>query len=221
MINKLSNIDMKDLYRELLCNYDQVPEILVFDELEDGCNISCHLMLNGRYIYHLKNDSSMIDTLLNQIDTPSCKTKMAFPFEYHRMEGQDIAKWIACACKISDILNIRCPQIMFSYDEDAGNFVGEGLLTFREIMDNCAYISVMSAQDPKSREYFQKLVGTRKVLKVGKSDTFHTNGNSSSMNVQPDREPVYQPEDFGNLNDHVVIVANGRYIEADKCKCYE
>lgn len=91
----------------------------------------------------------------------------------------------------------------------------------REIIDNCAYISVMSAQDPKSREFFQKLIGTRKILKTGKSDTTQTNGSSSSKSVQQAREPVYQPEDFGNLNDHVVIVANGRYIEADKCKCYE
>lgn len=91
----------------------------------------------------------------------------------------------------------------------------------REIIDNCAYISVMSAQDPKSREFFQKLIGTRKVLKVGKSDTKNTNGGSASKSVQQTREPVYQPEDFGDLNDHVVIVANGRYIEADKCRCYE
>ena len=35
----------------------------------------------------------------------------------------------------------------------------------REIIDLCAYISVFNAQDPKSREYFQKLVGRRKMLK--------------------------------------------------------
>lgn len=92
----------------------------------------------------------------------------------------------------------------------------------REIIDNCAYISVMSAQDPKSREFFQKLIGTRKVLKVGKSDTTNSkSGGSSSKSVQQARETVYQPEDFGNLNDRVVIVANGRYIEADKCYCFK
>ncbi len=91
----------------------------------------------------------------------------------------------------------------------------------REIIDNCAYISIMSAQDVKSRKYFQELIGTRKVLKVGKSDTTQTNGSSFSKSVQQDREYVYQPEDFGNLNDHVVIVANGKYIEADKCYCFK
>ena len=91
----------------------------------------------------------------------------------------------------------------------------------REIIDNCAYISVMSAQDPKSRKFFQELIGTRKVLKVGKTDSSNGVHNSTnSRSVQEAREPVYQPEDFGNLNDKVVIVADGRYIEADKCKCY-
>ena len=36
----------------------------------------------------------------------------------------------------------------------------------REIIDLCAYISVFNAQDPKSRRYFQELVGRRKTLKT-------------------------------------------------------
>jgi len=83
---------------------------------------------------------------------------------------------------------------------------------FRQVIDACAYISVMSAQDPKSREYFQKLIGTRKVLKVTDSE----NNAVSSHSVQESREPIFQPEDFGNLNDNVVIVANGKYVVAEK-----
>ncbi len=91
----------------------------------------------------------------------------------------------------------------------------------REIIDNCAYISVMSAQDPKSREFFQELIGTRKVLRIVKSGSYRAKGSGFSKSVQQAREPIYQPEDFGNLKDRVVIIANGRYIEADKCKCYK
>lgn len=83
---------------------------------------------------------------------------------------------------------------------------------FRQVIDACAYISVMSAQDPKSREYFQKLIGTRKILKVSNSE----NSNISSRSIQETREPIFQPEDFGNLNGKVVIVANGKYVVADK-----
>ena len=97
-----------------------------------------------------------------------------------------------------------------------------GEVAAREIIDNCAYISCMSAQDPKSRKFFSELVGDHKILKVGKSDSSQSGGNnSSSRNVSPIWEPVYRPVDFGNLNDKVVIVANGQYIEAEKCRCYE
>lgn len=87
----------------------------------------------------------------------------------------------------------------------------------RQIIDTCGYISIMSAQDPKSREYFQKLIGTKKVLKVSNTE----NSKISSRTIQETREPIFQPEDFGNLDDKVVIIANGKYIKADKCKSYE
>lgn len=87
----------------------------------------------------------------------------------------------------------------------------------REIIDTCAYLSIFSAQDPKSREFFQKLIGTRKVLKVSNSE----NAKDISRNIQETREPIFQPEDFGNLIDQLIIYVNGRYIKAEKIKCYE
>ena len=83
----------------------------------------------------------------------------------------------------------------------------------REIIDTCAYISIMSVQDPKSREFFRDLIGTRKVLKVSTSEGKRT--------ISEDRESIFQPEDFGNLKDKVVIYANGKYILADKTYCFK
>ena len=62
-----------------------------------------------------------------------------------------------------------------------------------------------------------------KIIKIWvNSDNSQTNGrNSYSHNVTPIWEPIYRPADFGNLNDKIVIVADGKYIEADKCRCYE
>ena len=88
---------------------------------------------------------------------------------------------------------------------------------YREIIDNCRYISIMSAQDPKSRTFFQQLIGTEKVLKVSNSQ----NNKDSSRNVTEAREYIYQPEDFSNLEEDVVIYMNGKYIQAQKTKCYE
>ena len=83
---------------------------------------------------------------------------------------------------------------------------------YRQIIDACAYISIMSAQDPKSRRYFSELVGTKKILKISNS----TNGTSKSISVQETREPILPPESFGDLQGKVAIVVNGRFILADK-----
>lgn len=90
----------------------------------------------------------------------------------------------------------------------------------REIIDNCAYISIMSAQDTRSREFFSELIGTRKVLRVSNTDSLAAQ-KSFTRSVSQEREPIYQPEDFGDLKDHIVIVDNGHYVEAEKCYCFK
>lgn len=41
------------------------------------------------------------------------------------------------------------------------------------------------------------------------------------LSIQEAREYIFQPEDFGNLNDKVIIIANGKYIMADKTYCFK
>ena len=88
----------------------------------------------------------------------------------------------------------------------------------REIIDNCSYISIMSAQDPKSRKYFQDLIGTRKTLKMTSNvsgDGFGGAG-STTRGSQEEREPIFREGDFSNLGDKVIIYALGKYILAEK-----
>ena len=91
-----------------------------------------------------------------------------------------------------------------------------GLCIFLSLI-HISYISILSAQDPKSREFFQKLIGTRKVLKISNSE----NRKDVSRSINESRESIFQPEDFGNLDEKLIIYANGRYIKAEKIKCYE
>lgn len=88
---------------------------------------------------------------------------------------------------------------------------------FREIMDQCAYITVMSAQDPYGREYFSKLIGNRKTLKVSTSKS----EKKVTRSVSESEEPVFAPEVFSNLGETSVIYANGKYIQATKTNCWE
>lgn len=103
----------------------------------------------------------------------------------------------------------------------------------REIIDLCAYISLFNAQDPKSREYFQKLVGRRKTLKRTTSISSTgstTENNTSGINVTETQEYIFEAADFGDLNlkdkksqkitHRVLVYANGKYIIAETTPCY-
>lgn len=101
----------------------------------------------------------------------------------------------------------------------------------REIMDLCAYISVFNAQDPKSREYFQKLVGRRKMLKrsTSISGTTENQSTTSGINISEVDEYIFEAADFGDLNiktkkeiiHRVLVYANGKYIIGETTPCYE
>ena len=103
----------------------------------------------------------------------------------------------------------------------------------REIIDLCAYISVFNAQDPKSREYFQKLVGRRKMLKRSTSLSSSGGGqnDTSGVNVSEVDEYIFEAADFGDLNlkdkrkkkttYRVMVYANGKYIVGETTPCYE
>lgn len=103
----------------------------------------------------------------------------------------------------------------------------------REIIDLCAYISVFNAQDPKSREYFQKLVGRRKMLKrsTSLSSSDGNKNNTSSISISEVDEYIFEAADFGDLNlinkktkkttYRVMVYANGKYILGETTPCYE
>lgn len=92
----------------------------------------------------------------------------------------------------------------------------------REIIDTCPYISVMSAQDTKSREFFQKLIGREKILTKTNSNSTSTGDKATTgVSIQQSYEYIYEAADFGNLKDDVIIVANGKYIQAQKTNCWE
>lgn len=105
----------------------------------------------------------------------------------------------------------------------------------RELIDLCAYISVFNAQDPKSREYFQKLVGRRKMLRrstsISSSISMSNQNHTSGINVSEVDEYIFEAADFGDLNtlnkktkkttQHVLVYANGKYILGDTTPCYK
>lgn len=96
--------------------------------------------------------------------------------------------------------------------------------TARQIIDLCSYISVFNATDVKSKEYFSKLFGTRKMYKRSTSLSTQSSktDQTSGISVSIEDEPIFRPADFGNLNKidkktgktvyHVLVYANGKYV---------
>ena len=79
----------------------------------------------------------------------------------------------------------------------------------RTIMDTCRYVSVMSATDPESQRYFADQIGRLKTLKSSGSSSIET------------EDYIIRPEKLADLGDQLVILSDGKYILADKIRCYE
>lgn len=130
---RLSNIDMKDFYEDMLCCLKECPEVIVFEELEDGSKVLRRQMDNGNHLIYLKKDENMFETLVEELLMEMANVVPAFPFENHGLSDKDTMIWIACACKIAELLNVRCPQIIFTSFEDAGNAAGQGMLCLPDL----------------------------------------------------------------------------------------
>ena len=107
----------------------------------------------------------------------------------------------------------------------------------REIIDLCAFITVFNAQDPKSRKFFQELVGRRKMLKRSSSistssqQSLTTQSSNTGINISVVDEYIFEAADFGNLNEtdpktnetkhQVLVYANGEYILGETTPYYE
>lgn len=89
---------------------------------------------------------------------------------------------------------------------------------FDDIIDCCQYVVCTAAMSPKNRKWWSEMIGSRKILKRSTSSSEANSG----ISAQETREPILEPEAFGNLQDKIVIYSGGEgYIIADKCKVYE
>lgn len=117
------------------------------------------------------------------------------------------------------------------------------------IADNCAYKAVLGASEPKTQEYFSKLVGTYMAVRTTFSSSTSSNpayriededgifggtygrykeygtaeGTTHSSSTSEQRENVMQPHEFGALADIVLLVSgkNGGYFRVDKTPYYD
>lgn len=129
--------------------------------------------------------------------------------EFEQIPRMPIISTSAAMCRSKNVsICISC-QSLAQIDKHYGE---KG----REELIDCSYgHCFMSLTDPNTRRWASDLIGTKKVLRMGSSEQ---QDKSTGRSSSEDREPVYQPEDFGGLpHDHsVIIYYDGYYIKAKK-----
>ena len=93
----------------------------------------------------------------------------------------------------------------------------------RSMLGNCTYQLILSCIDGKSQKYFSDLIGTKKVLVMSNNENSGTNlyNGTTGQSCVEQREPVYFPEDFGDLERELIIYFKGKYTKATKIRSYE
>lgn len=91
---------------------------------------------------------------------------------------------------------------------------------WRALLGNCTYQLILKSNEELTQKHFSALFGTHKLLKISNSESV-SKSNSTSVSVQEMREPIFQPEDFGDLENKLCIYFDGKRIVANKIKSYE
>lgn len=89
----------------------------------------------------------------------------------------------------------------------------------RSIIGNCNYQIILGSNDINSSKVFSDTFGTHKVLIVGSSESSSTH-KTNSRSIQQAREPIFFPEDFGDLDKEMVIYFKGKHCRCRKLNCY-
>ena len=104
----------------------------------------------------------------------------------------------------------KCVSVMTAMQSISQLTNAYGPNAMDEFVDLLHYFAIISAQNPRSRDFFKELIGDKKVLKA-----------SSGNGYQETREYIFQSADFANLGDNVIIYDNGKYILAEKIYWYK
>ena len=91
----------------------------------------------------------------------------------------------------------------------------------RALLGNCNYQIILGSNDINTGKLYSETFGTKKVLKVSNTETASLN-NSSGQTIQEAREPVFYPEDFGDLpaRKQAIIYFKGKHCLCEKLNCY-
>ena len=105
--------------------------------------------------------------------------------------------------------SVQCMIIAQSISQLGENY---GNFGYQSLLGNCNYQLCLKANDDLTQQHFSNLCGTKRSLRKSFSQT------DTSTEV---REPVYLPEEFGNLQNELVVYYNGKHAKIKKIKPYK
>ncbi len=91
----------------------------------------------------------------------------------------------------------------------------------RAIVANCNYQVILGSNDAKSSSIYSEMFGTKKVLRISKNQSVSGQRTNSGNTVSEAREPVYLPEEFGDLGSDMILYAKGKHLRCKKLNCYK
>ena len=112
--------------------------------------------------------------------------------------------------------SIQCMLIVQTVAQLSRKYQNDG---WRALLGNCTYQVILKSNEEMTQRYFSSLIGTRWTLQISTSGQMMD--SPSPRTVGEIREPIFQPEDFGDLGDDLIVYYNGKYIRAKKIKYYE
>ena len=112
--------------------------------------------------------------------------------------------------------SIQCMLIAQTVAQISRKYQNDG---WRALLGNCTYQVILKSNEEMTQRYFSALIGTKKDLKISTSGAMME--IPSPRTVSQERVPIFQPEDFGDLGDDLIVYYNGKYIRAKKIKWYE
>ena len=92
----------------------------------------------------------------------------------------------------------------------------------RTIIGHTNYQIILGSNDPASSKAFSDMFGTRKILKTSNS-TSHSQKITTGRSISETKEPVYPPEEFGDLPSHnaAILYFKGKHCQCQKLNCYK
>ena len=112
---KLANVDMHKVYSSVISEFKKIPEIMVYEELEDGNNILRYRIRSGKDIIFLKKADDMIHVLRNELKGNKAPSYFDLDWSWHHeLEDEEVAMWCKVVLLLSEALNVNCPQVHFS-----------------------------------------------------------------------------------------------------------